>query len=470
MQFGENAKVLIVRQQWRDLEQLKDLFVKVFAQLLQETNIRLYWNKASSKWTLPNAATVIFSQCESREDYTRHHGKSYSLLVFEELPSWSSPVIFDLLRSTLRQPGATRRIIATGNPGGVGHSWVYENYVKPGDTTQRFSTFIERGSGELWCCVHSTMRDNPFLPPSYARQIEAMRERDPALVEAWISGSWQIASGNFFASVLQPARNRVKRWAKHWPDRHWWRFVPGYDHGVAAPAALGLLAIAEEDCSGGDGSHYKRNSVVLVDELHSARDDDPNKGKGWPIEEIAERVIEMLDDWGLPHTVIADDACFADHGNVSIASTFAQYGLRLQKAHKGDRVGGWEIMRDLMARAEQAHRRDAAGFYYAENCTYFADCAYAAQHDESRREDLDTRQADHILDAVRYGLVWALRPDEYFYTGPAPWVAGDHQITNKRKFHSDPRYRERLRQRGIKTVDLSAGSKTFFPAIFPGQK
>ena len=136
MQYAENAKVLIVRQQWRDLEQLKDLFVKVFSTLLQEPNIKKHWNKAESKWSLPNGATVQFTQCESREDYQRHHGKSYSMLVFEELPSWPTPVIFDLLRSTLRQPKATRRIICTGNPGGPGHAFCYENFANPCLTPQ----------------------------------------------------------------------------------------------------------------------------------------------------------------------------------------------------------------------------------------------------------------------------------------------------------------------------------------------
>ena len=471
MTYGTNAKVLIIRQQWRDLSELMDLFVTTFSQLLQEPDIRKYWNKADSRWRLPNGATVSFTQCENRIDYNRHHGKNYSLLIFEELPAWPSPVVFDLLRSTLRQPNAIRRIIVTGNPGLQGHSWCLEAFIKPADAidpNRKFVPFIERGSGQMWCLVRNNMTDNPFLPKTYRAQIEAMRERNPELAEAWISGNWNIQAGNYFSAVLSPQRNRVRRWAKFWPDRPFWKFVVGYDHGTRAPCALCILAVAQDDVAGGDGTYYKRGSVVLVAELHSATDADPNRGKGWNVEETAERIIEVLDDWQLPHSCIADDAVFSDHGNVSIASTFDQYGLRLRKAHKGDRVGGWTILSDLMASAEQEHRRDAPGFYYSEDCTYFADCAFAIQTDERNPLDLDTTGPDHILDCVRYALINALRPDEYFEVTTAPWAHGQQRV-DKRRFKTDPRYRDKIKQRQV-AVDLSAGSKTFFPSIFKHQR
>ncbi len=455
MQYGEHAKVEIFRRQWRDLAQLKDLFISVFAMLLQDRDVRKYWNKAESKWTLPNGATVEFSQCDTREDYERHHGKSYSMLIFEELPSWDNPLLFDRLRSTLRQPNTIRRIICTGNPGGVGHGWVYEAFAKHHREGERISTFVEKTTGEIFAYVHSTLADNPFLPPSYRRQIDAMSERDPALAEAWITGSWTIMSGNYFATVLSTQRNKTKPWLETWGDRPFWSFVIGYDHGTSAPCAFTLIAIANENCRGGDGTHYPRDSVVLIDELHSAQQEHPNKGQGWPIEEIAERAIEWLERRDLAPRAIADDACFADHGTTSIASVFSQYGVRLLPAQKGGRVAGWTILRDLMAKAEPAQHRVDPAFYYASNCVYFEECAFAAKNDDRNREDLDTDTADHVLDSLRYGLVWALRPENYVYVTSAPWAASTVKV-DKRQI-DDPKYRERLRQRRT-VVDLSSAT------------
>jgi hypothetical protein len=106
----------------------------------------------------------------------------------------------------------------------------------------------------------------------------------------------------------------------------------------------------------------------------------------------------------MPAAGVADDAIFARLGlpdAASIASEFQRCGVTLQPAHKGDRLSGWGRMRTLLA---QAGMTDRPGLYVSRACSgFWATVPYVAR-DERRREDVDTRGADHWADAARYSL------------------------------------------------------------------
>ena len=98
-----------------------------------------------------------------------------------------------------------KRVYMTCNPGGRGHGYVKRIFIdrqyRSGENPEDY-TFIQ-----------AKVTDNQALmdaQPEYIRQLEAL---PPKLRKAWLEGSWDIFSGQFFEEF----RNDPD----HYQDRRW---------------------------------------------------------------------------------------------------------------------------------------------------------------------------------------------------------------------------------------------------------
>jgi hypothetical protein len=423
-QYKQNARVLVVRKDFpslRDLEgEARNLFRTAYGKSLGH-------NAQEHQFKFPSGAVVRFDQIAGPEDFFKFQGQSYSLIIVDEAGQYHNPQPLDMLRSSLRsKAGVPCRLILSANPAGAGHHWILQRHVAG---VSPWHVYVDRASQREFITAPSTLADNEHLPADYRRQIEAATATDEELRKAWISGDWFISRGAYFASVFDENRNVVPAWPDlpgggnggllpkaarksaipkrpppHMPPQPArWRFWLTLDHGSAAPCIAYIVAQSPGDF-GPDGRHYPKDSLILLDEVAFVDGGSLNQGLHLTVPRMAEDIVERCRAWGVPPEGVADDAIFARHGSQqgTIGDEYRKAGVALQPARKGDRLGGWQMMRKLLANAGQP---DVPGLYISERCSYWLKTVPMLPRDERRLEDVDTKAPDHAADATRYGLV-----------------------------------------------------------------
>jgi hypothetical protein len=397
-QYEEKARILYVRRTYKglaDFELLtRELFGKVYGQAAR-------YNGAEHVWRFPNGAYLELGQLETHGDYAKYQGRSFTLLMGDEIGQFETPDLLDILRSNLRAPkGIPVRVVLAANPGGTGHAWVAKRYVfKAGP----WSAFYEEKSKRKWVYAPSTFVGNQFIDrEQYRDQLESSCPHDPELLRAWIEGDWTVSRGAYFASVLDESRNAIDPWTSI-PKNHGWDAFLAHDFGSSAPSVT-YVVLQSPGATGPDGCFYPRNSLLLIDELATAKPDRPNEGLGWTVPILAEEIVAMCKRWGIRAEGVADDAIFAKQGYAtgSIADEFARSNVYFRPAKKAGRVDGWNIMRRLL---QDAGKLDVPGLYISRGCAYFWETVPYLGRDIKRVEDVDSQGPDHGADAVRYSCL-----------------------------------------------------------------
>lgn len=170
---------------------------------------KVVWSGEHHRWTFPGpgrsgagGATLSFGYLDSANDVLRYSGISAGFLGFDELTRFSENAYLRTFRA-LRQPvagsldlaaaadGTTLRdvpirIRATSNPGGPGHSWVKNRFVRP-DTRPPGASYLP-----------SRLTDNPHLDA--AAYMERLAELPPAERLRLQHGDWDVdEEGELFA-------------------------------------------------------------------------------------------------------------------------------------------------------------------------------------------------------------------------------------------------------------------------------
>jgi hypothetical protein len=438
VQYGPKSKILFVRPTNSGLDDVANILKDIFFKAFGSGNVK--YNQTSGKWTLPTGSTLELTHLEpDASGYQTYantiQGRSFSQIYVDEFGAYPTDRVLSLLKSNVRaELGVPTRCIVAANPGGPGHQHVYRKFI----TKALPWTPWEDEHGELWCTCPSTFRDNEFIDQEdYARKLASSTSNDPELARAWLAGDWNIAKGAFLGGVLDEKRNLIPAWPKD-SIRHLnadapggvarngvklafpieldpWRFYLSMDFGVAAPTVVYLCAVSP-GANGPDGRFYPRGSVLLIDEYTTALKDDPSRGNGFTVPQLAERIKAMCADWHVVPRGVADDAIWNTTGSGMnqghshcIGDEFSDNGCYFRHARKGSRLGGWSLLRTMMADAGSI---DKPGFYVSDRCQYFWETAPVAPRSQRNPEDLDTNCVDHALDAARYalGYVFNSRP------------------------------------------------------------
>lgn len=399
-QYGSKARILYVRKTYKglaDFELLtRELFSKVYGQAAR-------YNGAEHVWRFPNGAYLELGQLETHGDYAKYQGRSFTLLMGDEIGQFETPDLLDILRSNLRGPkNIPVRVVLAANPGGPGHAWIAKRYVFK---AAPWTPFLEAKSKRQWAYAPSTFVGNRFIDTNqYRDQLESSCPHDPELLRAWVEGDWTVSRGAYFASVLDEDRNAIDPWTTV-PKYRGWPFETylAHDFGSSAPSATYIIA-KSPGTTGPNGRFYPRDSLLLLDELVTAKPDRPNEGLGWTVPILAEEIVSLCKRWKVRPEGVADDAIFAKSGHAtgSIADEFTRCGVYFRPARKADRITGWTMMRRLL---QDAGKPDVPGLYISRGCTYFWSTVPFLGRDIKRVEDVDSHGPDHAADAVRYGCL-----------------------------------------------------------------
>ena len=122
--FGEDFNAIFFR---KELPQADDLIERAKQIYLP---LRAHWQDQKKQFTFPNGGRLRFRPLADNSDAEKYMGQNLSLACIEEAGNFADPSPIWKLFGALRGKGGSQ-IILTFNPGGVGHHWLKELFIKP---------------------------------------------------------------------------------------------------------------------------------------------------------------------------------------------------------------------------------------------------------------------------------------------------------------------------------------------------
>jgi hypothetical protein len=357
------------------------------------------YNKSDSIITLPTGGSIYgMSLHDGEASYSRMQGRNLSMIAAEEVGVYKSHQ-FSLMRrleSNLRPPKPFKaERIWTANPGGVGSSILYRNWLSK--TPPWKAARDHTGLSFVW--VPSVYTDNTHLDHvAYRRSLIASVGSDKLLADAWLAGKWGVVGGLMFH--LDPEVHIVRP-PPAWLMKQNGKFFAAADWGLSSPATF-LLGVVLTTSINWDGMRLPAGSVIVLQEVDTSTDpNDLSVGSGVDARTFADMGREMLIKWGAERCdVVIDDAKGLNVGE-SVIGYFKDAGLRASKPNKTSRIEGWQIIRQYMAEAQE--RRGLPGMYFTTLCLNLVQTMAEAPRGQLNPRDIDPKWTlDHWLDAAAY--------------------------------------------------------------------
>lgn len=453
LKYGSKSNVVYIREYVESLNQFRDSIFDICKQIATKITFPISgktvdfvtYNIQDKLFKFFNGSKLKLAQLRDDEDYSKLHGRSYSLIIVDEICEFSEEQflnLLDKLRTCLRgDKSVPRRLIYLANPGGPSHYLVYTRYVENREPWEVFddpATIDQALVDELklkdkivtrrWVYCPSTYKDNPFIDTAtYVDDLLRSSSEDPELVKAWVAGSWSINRGSFFDDkILDPllgGRNKIYNWKYLYEDVDFrnskelkkWDFMLAHDYGTAAPSVTYVIA-QSDGAFGPDGNYYPQGSLVVVDEYATNVPGSTTVGLRLNVIELAPKIKELGERWDMVGRAKlrgpADSQMWALDGRPggTVANEFYQLGVNFQKVEKGpnSRPPGWVKMKKMMMNSRVLSNSptstDKPGLYICERCKYFWNTLGKLQWNP--KKDGDCIGADHAADAIRYAIVY----------------------------------------------------------------
>jgi len=357
------------------------------------------YNKVERQFIFRGGGRLRFRPLMDDSDAAKLQGQNLTDCAVEEAGNYPDPApiwkLFGALRST---SGVPTQLILTFNPGGPGHYWLRELFVKPAPLGMRtlYKT-LPSGNKIPYIYIPSKIKDNPILLAKDPNYIDALHMvGSPELVRAWLEGDFEIHEGSFFPEFGQ------RHLLEPFPIPKHWHKLCGFDWGHNSPfcAVWGAISSGRDDQ--GSEVPIPKGAIVIYREY---------TGKGIKNVEIAHTIAKL--SAGEECRMVADTQIFNDMGNVSIAQEFSNvFNEYKDQQHftpaDKNRLAGWSQFRRRLGK-----QGTTPMLYVFTNCRYLLDTIPAAGINLKHPEEMDPMCNDHGLDACRYMLMEALLDSQY---------------------------------------------------------
>ena len=389
-EHGENVSGILFRRTYPELEDLQNKAHKIFPYL------KAIWRAQARQWIFPSGASLKMRYLSNEDTANNYIGHEYTWMGFDQLDLWPKQNTVDKLKANLRNPyGIPSRMVATGNPGGVGHNWIKERYIDPAKPR----TLITTENGSTRCFIPAKVTDNKILLDADPKYIDRLKESGPEwLVRAWLDGDWDIVAGGMFDDVWK----REVHVLEPFEVPNHWRVDRSFDWGSSAPFSVQWWA--ESDGTPiSDGRVWPRGTLFHIAEWYGCNG-IPNEGIKMLASEIARGILDTERNMKMRVlTGCADPAIFTSQNGVSISDDMARIGERWDRADNTRKVG-WEKMRRML-KASLAEKMEERGLFVFSTCRHFIRTIPSLPRDPRDLDDLDTTSEDHIADACRYRIM-----------------------------------------------------------------
>ncbi len=258
--------------------------------------------------------------------------------------------------------------------------------------------------------IRARLDDNPIYAndKEYRRALAALPEH---LRRAFLEGDWNVFAGQYFdifdvgRHTSRPEELRLEPWWPRWisidwgfqhPSAVYWHCAVPAENSVRAAWATPRWAANGDSREAGasdaeSGQQGRGPRIVTYREFVQS---------GLSPRMLAQGIAERNGQERISEVFLSPDAFAHRTAEASIAEqlsdVLASSGLPRAVAADDDRVGGWQLMYQLL---------ESDAWSITENCAKLIDCMPLLIRDERRVEDIRKVDGDDPADAARYGLV-----------------------------------------------------------------
>lgn len=375
-----------------------------------------------------NGSKIYLCHCKDEKDRFKYLGAEIHVLLIDELTTFTD-LIYRFLRGRVRMVGLNLpekyhglfpRIIASSNPGNIGHQWVKRTFID-GAVPMEIVTASPTEGGMRRQYIPAKLSDNPSMAeddPMYETRLSGLGSE--ALVKAMKDGDWNVIAGAYF-DCWATERHVIKPFTI---PSHWTKFM-SMDWGSSKPFSIGWWAISDGSPLP-NGRIHPTGAMIRYREWYGAT--EPNVGLKLTAEQLAEGIVER--EITEPRRAngekailfrVADPSCWKVDGGPCIAERMFAKGVMLRPADNS-RISGWDQMRSRFEGDEDS----GPMIYCFDTCADSIRTIPVLQHDENNPEDLDSNGEDHAADEWRYAAM--ARPYTRKSIQPAP-IRGIRDIT-----------------------------------------
>jgi hypothetical protein len=378
---GRNWKGIIFRKTHPELEEIIDRSNEIYPSTGGEYLV------GKSTWNWPHSGAVLrLRHLESETDYTRYMGHSFSWIGWDELPEMRTMTPYKRMKARLRGAAHSKRIRATGNPGGHCHNEL-KKYFGIGSYPLGMQPMRDPKSKMIRMFIPARLQDNLIglrNDPDYPDRLEGLG--DPELVRAWKLGDWNAIIGNYFAMF-----DEVKCTVDPFAIPQGWRLTACLDYGEENATWCGILATDFDD------------DVWVVDEYYRAGAGGLDHARA--IKAMiancpyiaGQRVSQIM----APHDMWTKRKPGEAALSRSPADSFREEGLHLTRANM-DRINGWRNCKDLLY-SNRLH-------FFRGRTQHVVSSIGTVSRSTADPEDVEKGGDDHPADGLRYGINHVYKP------------------------------------------------------------
>lgn len=394
-------KGLILRKTYPQLAEIIEKTYRLYPQI----DPKARYNSTSHTWRFSSGAKIIFGSLPHPKDKYNYQGQAYDFIAFDELTHFTwEEYRYLMSRNRPNGPGTRVYMRATANPGGIGHGWVKERFVSPVPPMTTIWESIEvpgeNGGKEIRrmsrVFVPSKVEDNYALmrnDPMYRVKLLSLPEAER---KALYDGDWDSYVGQVFGEFRNDPDHYLDGKKTHviepFDPPKFWRVFRSFDWGYNKPFSVGWWAVDQ------DGIMYR------ILEWYGCKEGKQDEGLELDASEVFEGIARMEHEHpylrGRKIRGVADPAIWQKNGGLSICEEAEKKGVYFDKGDN-TRIAGWAQVHERLRFGQDGRPR----LYVFNTCRGFIRVFPAAQYDQNKPEDVDTKGEDHICDETRYACM-----------------------------------------------------------------
>ncbi len=275
--WSEGIKICIVRRTLVDVRNNHIVPLKILLNGLAR------YNQTERTFYFPNGSTIHFEYYDNEGHSDHFQGVEYDVIFIEEATQLPEEWIKNIAASCRGANSFPHRIYYTCNPGGPGHAYIKRIFID--------RVYKEGENPEDYEFVQAKVTDNKVLMELDPDYITFLKNLPPKRRAAWLDGSWEIYSGQYFNEFVNDPDHYDDGYYTHVinpiPIRKHWTIYRGLDWGHFRPYSVSWYAIDE------DGVMYRFKELYGVQK--SGNESIPNEGVQWPPERLFRKIKEIED-------------------------------------------------------------------------------------------------------------------------------------------------------------------------------